>query len=246
MTWGKIWKDINGVDFDKESYMWKYYKLLLEKTDLKGKRILEIGAGTGTNSIMMAKAGADVTCVDNSRESLKLIRKGMERAGVKCNLIFEDAFDLDFEDEFDIVTSEGVVEHFLNRRRQNILDIHTRAARKGGRVIIIVPNMHSPGYRLGKWLAEVTDTWIYGGEYPYSMKELTKRMRKTGLDIEKETGGEFLFGFGWVFAPLWLTHTKMLGKALSSGAKGPFMKVNYNNFLANRWGRVIGVVGRKK
>ena len=141
-NWGKIWNSIGKIKFEKEPYMWKFYKILLNRTRLKGKKVLEIGCGTGINSVLMARAGAKVTCVDMSKDSLRLVKRNMKSFGVRCELICEDAFDLNFENEFDIVTSEGVVEHFLGVRRQKILDIHSRAAKKDGLVVIIVPNMH--------------------------------------------------------------------------------------------------------
>jgi len=244
--WGDIWNSIGDIKVKKGPYMWSFYKILLNGINLKGKKVLEIGCGTGTNSVLMAKAGADVTCVDMSRESLKLVKRSMDRAGVRCKRLCIDAFDLGFENEFDIVTSEGVVEHFLGVPRQKILDIHARAAKRGGRVVIIVPNLHSPGYRFGKWLAEKTGTWIYGNEYPYSMEELEKRLEASGLKVVKKSGGELLFGFGWLFAPLWLTNHKFIGKSLSADAKEPVVKLNYNNSLADRWGRVIGIVAKKR
>ncbi|MFQ5647673.1 MAG: class I SAM-dependent methyltransferase [Candidatus Aenigmatarchaeota archaeon] len=244
--WSGIWKGMEGIEFSGETFMWKYYKLLLDGYRFRGKRVLEIGCGTGINSIIMARLGARVTFLDSSPEALGIVRKTMERFGVKGRLVCQDGLELKARNEFDLVHSEGVVEHFKGPERQQILDIHARAARKGGKVVIIVPNAKCPGYRLGKGLAELTRTWVHGAEWPYTGTELLERMARAGLRAGPVIGGEFLFSLGWAFAPLWLKTGDVLERSIRARAQDSMVRLNYNNFFANRWGRVIGAVGVKK
>ena len=46
--------------------------------DPVGKTILEVGAGTGRDSVALAKSGAEVITLDYSPRSLELIRAGVE------------------------------------------------------------------------------------------------------------------------------------------------------------------------
>jgi len=225
--------------------MFEYYKEFLGD-NLKNKKVLEIGCGTGINSMLMASLGAKVSVMDYSKEALEFVKKASNKMGLDIELIHGDMFKSEIENEFDIVHSEGVVEHYLMPKRQEVLNIHTKATKKNGKVLIIVPNAKSIPYRIGKKLAEHTGTWIYGHEYPYTLRELVYRMTKSGLKCEKAIGGEFLLSFGWLAAPLWLrNYGKLLGKGLSSGVNKLFYRINYSNPFANRWGRAIGVVGRK-
>lgn len=76
--------------------------------DLKGKKLLDMGAGTCRYSIDFALKGAKVTAFDASEEMLKIGRKKAEKAGVKdkINFIEGNALKTDYDDEeFDIVTS---------------------------------------------------------------------------------------------------------------------------------------------
>jgi hypothetical protein len=174
------------------------------------------------------------------------VKKNLDRFGAKGTLVHGDIFDYPFEEKYDMCTSEGLVEHFRGGPRQRILDIHASVLKRNGLAVIIVPNHKCPPYLLGKFLAEKTGTWIYGKEYPYLKSELVERMKRSGLRIEKVAGGELLFSFGWLFSPLWLGSSSLRKKATKAGGRSKWVKLNYDNFLANKMGRVIGVVGRKR
>ena len=244
-VWTGIWNSIQHITFTQDPYVWKFYKLLLGNYRFKGKKVLEIGSGTGINTALMARQGAKVVFFDQSQAALDLARKTMELWGLDGEYVKGDAFDYSFKQEFDLVHSEGVVEHFLSRRRQEILEVHAGAAKRGGKVLIIVPHAGCMGYRIGKRLAQATGTWLYGGEYPYTARELGARMKLAGVPVRQVVGGELLFGMGWLFCPLWLRSRSMLARAIAMPANERMFALNYNNRFASTWGRVIGCVGTK-
>jgi hypothetical protein len=141
------------------------------------------------------------------------------------------------------VHSEGVVEHFKGEYRQEIVNAHSKAAKRGGKVLIIAPNMKCPPYRIGKFLAEKTGTWIYGNEYPYSKKELEFRMEKSGLALERVQGAEALFSLGWLFSPVWQSSGSLLKKTFTTANMG-IVGMNYGDNFLNDWGVIIGAVGK--
>src|SRR6476620_3443799 len=82
----------------------------------RGKKVLEIGCGIGTDTINFARAGAAVTAVDLSAESLKLANKRAEVFGLgdRINFIEANAERLsEFvkPEAYDLIYSFGVIHH---------------------------------------------------------------------------------------------------------------------------------------
>jgi 2-polyprenyl-3-methyl-5-hydroxy-6-metoxy-1,4-benzoquinol methylase len=80
----------------------------------KGKKVLEIGCGIGTDSINFARAGADVTVIDLSDESLKLCRQRFEVFGLKAEFYAgnaENLTDIVPVETYDLIYSFGVIHH---------------------------------------------------------------------------------------------------------------------------------------
>jgi SAM-dependent methyltransferase len=80
----------------------------------RGKKVLEIGCGLGTDSINFARAGADITVVDLSGESLDLCKKRFEVFDLKAKFYEGNAERLsDFVpvEKYDLIYSFGVIHH---------------------------------------------------------------------------------------------------------------------------------------
>lgn len=89
--------------------------LFAEFEQWRGKKVLEIGCGLGTDTISFARAGAQVTAVDLSTESLALAKKRAEVFGLD-NITFlqanaEHLSDYVPVERYDLVYSFGVIHH---------------------------------------------------------------------------------------------------------------------------------------
>ncbi|MCF6286817.1 MAG: class I SAM-dependent methyltransferase [Candidatus Hydrogenedentes bacterium] len=168
------WAGVEEVDID---FMTRYIiEHLVRRTDLTGKRILELGSGTGRLSYLLLQAGAaSVTLVDNSRKALSLSTQLFEDVEKdRYEIVDADVFECTFDDNFDIVFSSGLIEHFEGEPRQRIVDVHLQHARED--VLIL-----HPSNRLYNRIFDQTPMAKrrYGFARTFSEAELDTRIRKT-------------------------------------------------------------------
>jgi len=81
-----------------------------------GKKVLEIGCGMGTDTMNFARAGAEVTAVDLSSESLDLAKKRAEIFGLSDRITFCEAnaerlAEFVPPQKYDLIYSFGVIHH---------------------------------------------------------------------------------------------------------------------------------------
>lgn len=114
-------KDVGSREYFDEVEKRKYFvephiPLFAEFERWKSKKVLEIGCGIGTDTMNFARAGATVTAVDLSDESLQLARRRAEVFGLQDRITFIQA-NAERLSEFvpvatyDLVYSFGVIHH---------------------------------------------------------------------------------------------------------------------------------------
>jgi release factor glutamine methyltransferase len=75
----------------------------LETLSLQGKKLLELGAGSGLISISAAKAGADVTATDINPVAMRYLEANSRFNGVTLNVIVSDLFEQIPEQFFNVI-----------------------------------------------------------------------------------------------------------------------------------------------
>lgn len=154
-------------------YTWtriKSFYDLFSRTDPVGKTCLEIGAGTGYISKLLAqKYKLDLTLIDNNREAHRMF----QRVTGKGNYIIADAFSFEPDERFDIVFSDGLIEHFYRPERLEMISVHRNLAKMDGYVIISVPKK--------SWFVENLCDWKGVLELKYDYSQLETELMATGL-----------------------------------------------------------------
>jgi len=118
----------------------------------KGKKVLEIGCGIGTDSINFARAGADLTVVDISDKSLEITKKRFEVYSLKAKFYCGNVEDLSSFlpiERYDLIYSFGVIHHtpspkkaiseikrFMNKETILKLMVYNRISWKAGWIVL--------------------------------------------------------------------------------------------------------------
>jgi 2-polyprenyl-3-methyl-5-hydroxy-6-metoxy-1,4-benzoquinol methylase len=178
--WEALWDSLDEahdeVDAEQRSLRWRVQEELAQRAfgGLEGVDVIEIGAGRSTNALVYAMRGARAAALDTSATALELTRKRFAQRGLPVETVQADAFALpdELRGRFDIAISFGLCEHFLGRRRRDIIGAHLELVRPGGLAIVNVPNRYSPFYRAWMGYAKRRGTWTLGTEVPFTAREL--------------------------------------------------------------------------
>jgi ubiquinone/menaquinone biosynthesis C-methylase UbiE len=107
---------------------------------VEGRRILDVGTGTGRAAIALAKRGATVTGVDASAEMLSVAERRARDAGARVTFVRGDAHALDFPDRsFDAVVCLRVLMHTPDWRAS----LHELCRVANDRVVFDYPSRRS-------------------------------------------------------------------------------------------------------
>ena len=158
----KVYEDT--VDVDMSEIMEAFLKLLEE-----GDTILDLGCGSGRDSLTMYEMGFDVTPLDASEEMCKLaeIQTGLD----VLQMFYED---MEFEDVFDGIWACGALVHVPKNEMPEILGRIHDALCSRGVLYMSVRKGEFEGFRGERYFTD------------YTMDSLISMISKTGLfDIIK-------------------------------------------------------------
>jgi SAM-dependent methyltransferase len=133
-----FFSDLDEYHFDKLHHLLR----LIPFTEYRGRRVLEVGCGAGTDLVRFSQNGAEVTGVDIADSAIRLALTNFRQRGLNARLAVADGERLPFaESAFDLVYAHGVVQYTADGRR--LVEECHRVLKPGGQAIFQAYNRHS-------------------------------------------------------------------------------------------------------
>ena len=194
-----------------------------------GLKVLDTGCGPAFFTIILARAGYQVTAIDGSSGMLEKARKNIAEYGVTAEIMEMDCHDLSFPDNtFDLIVSRNVTHALRDHKR--VYQEWKRVLKPGGVLLIFDANWHLPlasreMYEESMKLARECIR-IYGSDFnghtnpdDYSLgDDLSERDHLLGDRIRPDWDLGLLEGLGYagleyqrdITAPLWDEKEKLI------------------------------------
>ncbi|MDY7077607.1 MAG: class I SAM-dependent methyltransferase [Chloroflexota bacterium] len=148
--------------------------------------ILELGCGPGYVARRIAEQipTKRLVVVDSSPAAIKISKTTLQ--GLDCDVegIEADFFQMNLPEQFDLVYSNGVVEHFDDATRARLLRIHADYVKDGGYCIVHVPTP-TLSYTVSRTLLSWLNRWEHDDETPLPTERLLSEVEQTGMKTLK-------------------------------------------------------------
>lgn len=132
-----------SLTIDKEQNNWR--TLYSEVLGSDVKKVLNVGCGPGTEAILLAGMGYEVTALDFSPEMIELTKQNAETCGVSVATVVGDAENIPFQEfEFDAVVSNYAL--WAIPHPQTAINEWFRVLRNGGRIAYVDGIWSTKGY----------------------------------------------------------------------------------------------------
>ena len=189
--WERYWAEREEIDdvYSNEDRI----KRQLDPLPVEGRWVMEVGAGSGRDSLELARRGARVVVLDYTRSSFSVIQSQADRLGATVHPVCADARAMPFrEGTFALVFHQGLMEHF--RDPMPLLDENVRVLGPGAHLLVDVPQRFHI-YTLGKHIMIALGRWFAGWETEYSPAELEALIRRARLEVVRTYGEWMVPGF---------------------------------------------------
>jgi 2-polyprenyl-3-methyl-5-hydroxy-6-metoxy-1,4-benzoquinol methylase len=109
-------------------------KQLLDSVNLKAGELLELGCGSGYDSVYLSDHGFNVTAIDVSEDAIELSKK--IHVNSKVNFVAADFFQDDSDKKFDVIYDRGFLHNYKHRLQEIFQKLNTLLADNGKLIII--------------------------------------------------------------------------------------------------------------
>lgn len=162
------------------------------RTQLSGKKVLDIGCGGGILTESMVKKGANVTGIDLSDKALKVADLHGLESGISVSYRLISAEDMAAEQpgQYDVVTCMEMLEHVPDPAA--IVKAAATLVKPGGHVFFSTINRNAKAYLYAVIGAEYLLRMLPKGTHDYAKfitpAELAQFVREAGLQVDSLKG----------------------------------------------------------
>ena len=127
--------DLDAYHFEKLHHL----RRLVEFEGPAGRRVLDVGCGTGVDLVHFARGGSAATGIDVSEAAIRLASANLRHQHLAAHLLVGDGEALPFPDRsFDYVFAHGVVQYTADDRQ--LVEECRRVLKPGGTAFVQVYN----------------------------------------------------------------------------------------------------------
>ena len=189
--WDRFWNNDSTRKFTQISWSKRRILRVLKPYVICGQKAMDAGCGSGFFSKYFCDEGMPTVSLDYSRSALEIASRATAgRSIVIQKDLLNDRLVQDFDDRFDLIFSDGLLEHFSVQDQDRIVQNLKAVLNPQGVLITFVPNRFSP------W--ELIRPWFMPGieETPFVLKELIDLNQRNGFKVTAQGGvNTFPFSF---------------------------------------------------
>ena len=173
----------------------RVHRRIAERFAAEGVRVLDIGCGTGSLAVVLARRGALVTGIDVSLQMLDIARRKVEQAGLGegITLLQMSAIDLDEKlgaGSFDLITGTLVFSELSEDEQRFVLKQCHRLLVAGGRLVIadetVPPSWPKRLLHLLVRLPLLVVTYILTQTTTHAVKDLESTVAAAGFQMDRK------------------------------------------------------------
>ncbi len=148
-------------------------------------KILEFGCGTGRTNLFLSKRFnvEKIVAIDFNKKMSDIAKQALSDISCEKEFINEDFLKIERAEQYDIVHSQGVIEHFEPAKRIELLKKHFDVTKKGGFCIVYSP-IPTGSYFFFRKILEILRAWIFTDEVPIPKEVIIKEMQSFGFTTQ--------------------------------------------------------------
>ncbi len=152
---------------------------------------LDVGCGNGNSIEFLFKQGIQTKGIDLSEIAITNTKERMNQYGFQPEIMVQNAQDMTFNDKtFDLVLSDGVLDHVNNEISENIISEIYRIMKDDAYLFISLRSIYSSEFGRGKYMNN--NSYLLEGGYEdgelqhfYDLKEISMLLKDFNIfDIE--------------------------------------------------------------